>query len=84
MKALTEWSWPGNVRELENLMERSVILTSGNALHVPLSEMRTRTNVSLAEPDNSLDSAEREHIIRILRETGAGSPDRTARPNGLG
>ncbi len=51
MKALTEWSWPGNVRELENLMERSVILTSGNALHVPLSEMRTRTNVSLAEPD---------------------------------
>jgi formate hydrogenlyase transcriptional activator len=33
MKALTEWSWPGNVRELENLMERSVILTSGNALY---------------------------------------------------
>ena len=39
MEALTEWSWPGNVRELENLMERSVILSEGNALRVPLSEL---------------------------------------------
>lgn len=67
MKALMEWHWPGNVRELENLMERSVILSEGNALRVPLSEMRAHGS---APGDHTLDSAERQHIIRILRETG--------------
>ena len=42
MKALIDWYWPGNVRELENLMERSVILSEGKALRVPLSELRTQ------------------------------------------
>jgi len=77
MKALTEWPWPGNVRELENLMERSVIVSEGHALHVPLSELRGETRVPTSAPDripdpaqdHSLDNAERQHIIRILRET---------------
>ena len=68
MKALLEWSWPGNVRELENLMERSVILSEGNALHVPLAELRA-TSGYFAHPDHTLDSAERAHIIGVLRET---------------
>ena len=50
MKALATWSWPGNIRELENLMERSVILSDGNALHVPLSEMRTESRTPSAGP----------------------------------
>ena len=73
IKALMEWSWPGNVRELENLMERSVILSTGSALHVPLSELRPepRPAVALSDgPDNTLDNAERQHIIRVLAETG--------------
>jgi len=73
MKALATWSWPGNVRELENLMERSVILSDGNVLRVPLSEMgtesRTVASPPAPSPDHSLDNAERQHIIRILRET---------------
>jgi formate hydrogenlyase transcriptional activator len=68
MEALTAWSWPGNIRELENLMERSVILSGGKALNVPLSEMRTESHATLAH-SNSLDSVEREHILRVLRET---------------
>ena len=39
MTALANWSWPGNVRELENLMERSVILSQGPTLTVPLDEL---------------------------------------------
>lgn len=46
MKALTEWSWPGNIRELENLMERSVILTEGYALRVPLLEILLKARAS--------------------------------------
>ncbi len=67
MQLLTALPWPGNIRQLENLMERSVILSEGSALLVPLSELQTEHN-SL-QPDQSLDSAEREHIIRVLRET---------------
>jgi formate hydrogenlyase transcriptional activator len=76
MTALSGWSWPGNVRELENLMERSVIVSEGHALRVPLAELRDDPHGPTAadrspEPttDHSLDNAERQHIIRILRET---------------
>jgi formate hydrogenlyase transcriptional activator len=65
MKALCEWSWPGNVRELENLMERSVILSESKTLRVPLSELKSGAETG----DHTLDNAERQHIIRILRET---------------
>jgi len=36
MTALAKYHWPGNIRELENLIERSVILSQGPDLHVPL------------------------------------------------
>ncbi|HVO81750.1 MAG TPA: sigma 54-interacting transcriptional regulator [Terriglobales bacterium] len=67
MNALTSWEWPGNVRELENFIERSVILSSGPILTVPLAELRP----IYEQPSRSstLESLEREHIIRTLRET---------------
>jgi len=86
MKALTAWSWPGNIRELENLMERSVILSDGNFLRVPLSEMRAEIPSAPVSPhDHTLDNAEREHILRILRETGGvlSGPDGAARRLGV-
>ena len=69
MEALTKWHWPGNVRELENFIERAVILTQGSALRAPLAELEM-FEPSAGASDVSLHSAEREHIIRILRETG--------------
>jgi formate hydrogenlyase transcriptional activator len=85
MTALTEWHWPGNVRELENFMERSVILSGGHALRVPLSELRAPGQPQ-AEPENdTLDSAERSHIIRVLRETKGivSGPQGAARRMGI-
>ncbi len=84
MQILTGWPWPGNIRELENLMERSVILSDGRALHVPLSELRTVGGGPVAG-DQTLDAAEREHIIRVLRETKGmiSGPDGAARRLGL-
>jgi len=69
MQTLTQWDWPGNVRELENLMERSVILSEAHALRVPLAEVRSR-GVPQTDASSSLDDAERQHILRVLRETG--------------
>jgi len=69
MKALVNWHWPGNIRELENVIERSVILSEGPVLYSPLAEMQAEpSQASIA--DATLERAEREHIIRVLRECG--------------
>jgi formate hydrogenlyase transcriptional activator len=65
MDALIRWHWPGNVRELENFIERSVILTEGTALAAPLHELEEPA----ASAPATLEHTEREHIIRILRES---------------
>ena len=68
MDALIGWEWPGNVRELENFVERSVILTRGSMLMSPLSELAPAGMEGKIQ-DDSLDAAEREHILRALRES---------------
>jgi formate hydrogenlyase transcriptional activator len=40
MTLLTNFAWPGNVMQLETLMERSVVLTEGPALQVPLAGLQ--------------------------------------------
>jgi len=78
-EALRRWPWPGNVRELENLIERAVILTTGSVLRIPLSELvRADAPENLPSPLSTLETAEREHILRALRECGG----RIAGPTG--
>jgi formate hydrogenlyase transcriptional activator len=72
MKTLSEYHWPGNVRELENFIERAVILSRGPELEVSLAEFNRRTQVVSDGHSGSfstLEHAEREHILRALRET---------------
>ena len=70
MEALVHWRWPGNIRELENFLERAVILTRGPVLYVPLTELQMAEDPQDAEQQNpTLHEAEREHILRVLRET---------------
>ena len=68
MQALVGWRWPGNVRELENFIERSVILSRGPSLRAPLGEIRQ--DAPDAPASATLEQVEREHIIRVLRESG--------------
>ena len=68
MSALSSYQWPGNIRELQNLIERSVILTSGNVLQPPLAGLKG------AAEDKSLGAitlkdAERDHILKTLEHT---------------
>jgi formate hydrogenlyase transcriptional activator len=72
MTALTEYHWPGNVRELENFIERAVILSRGTELQLPLAELKQRTKAPVTVSSNGLETlehAEREHIVRALGET---------------
>src|SRR5271163_1256067 len=66
MDALTNAAWPGNVRELENFIERAVILTQGDELNVPLTELK-KSAVRCASPVSTFQEAERQAIIGALK-----------------
>jgi formate hydrogenlyase transcriptional activator len=67
MKKLSAWHWPGNIRELENFIERSVILTHGTALQVPIGELGG--NGKPMPVLNSHEVSDRDEIVRILKDT---------------
>ena len=72
MKALSDYHWPGNVRELENFIERAVILSRGTELQPPLSELAQWKKPASAIGGNNtvtLEEAEREHVLRTLKNT---------------
>lgn len=69
MAALSSYPWPGNIRELQNFIERSVILTSGNVLSVQAKELQL-DNPGVVSTGGTLEEIERDHILRVLRETG--------------
>jgi formate hydrogenlyase transcriptional activator len=69
MEALIRWRWPGNVRELENIIERAVILSPGPVLRIPLAELAPADErIISGESSGTLEDAERDHILRVLRE----------------
>jgi two-component system, NtrC family, response regulator AlgB len=67
MEAMRSYNWPGNLRELRNLIERAVILGSGNEIGVSdlaeivqvRSELRVGGSVTLEELEN-------EHMRRVI------------------
>ena len=64
------YDWPGNIRELQHIIERSVILSSGNVLHVTMPQP-SGTGAAEALPTAPLDEAtEREQVLRALNESG--------------
>jgi formate hydrogenlyase transcriptional activator len=87
LDALLNYEWPGNIRELQNVLERSVILTTGATLQVPVTELIGKTSPipvnghSFAEPQ----SAERTRILKALEDSRGqvGGPDGAAARLGL-
>jgi two-component system response regulator PilR (NtrC family) len=47
---LLDYDWPGNVRELENVIERAVVLSSGNRIDVDLVPDHVRSSKSFQMP----------------------------------
>jgi len=69
MEALLGYAWPGNIRELQNLIERAVIRSSGERLDVPLRIDEGIGTVSSTGSYQTLEEAERAHILATLKET---------------
>lgn len=85
MEALVAWPWPGNIRELQNFIERSVILSQGSELRVPLTELQPLPERSSSGPAQTLEDLEREGILAALRACGGvvGGPEGAAARLGL-
>ncbi|MEM6316953.1 MAG: sigma 54-interacting transcriptional regulator [Bacteroidota bacterium] len=67
IKRLKTYDFPGNVRELENIIERSIILSTDNVLRFDTSLFRSGNK---KESDFlSLDDMQRQHIIEALKRT---------------
>jgi formate hydrogenlyase transcriptional activator len=62
MDGLMSYTWPGNVRELRNLIERAMILHSGEILHI---EKIQAEDQEIDQP-TSLEEVERNHIRSVL------------------
>lgn len=68
MAALCKYHWPGNIRELQNFIERAVILSSGNELKLALTQLKGVMESNGTESLNTLVDAEKEHILRALKQ----------------
>jgi len=87
LDALTRHDWPGNIRELQNVLERSVILTSGNVLQVAMPELIGKPGAITPHGRSPAESpnAERAGILKALVEAKGqvGGPDGAAARLGL-
>ena len=82
-EALLQYPWPGNVRELENLMQRLVVMSPGEAIKMPhLPRYMRFTVASERGLDRTLAEVEREHIRNVLAQVG-GNKTQAARILGI-
>ena len=89
VRRLQEMNWPGNVRELENTVNRLAIFAPTGQISRADVETETRraqennlrVGVAPAAPDRLVE-LEREHIVRILKQTH-GNKSEAARRLGI-
>lgn len=63
---LKRYPWPGNVRELENLIERALIVSTGEVLTVDPDWLQTPHRRALPDSDQHLAALERQAILDAL------------------
>jgi len=88
LDALMNYDWPGNIRELQNIIERSVVLSTGPELHVAVPEVDGKSAPPVTLYGRATDvsaMSERARILRVLKEAGGrvGGADGAAARLGL-
>jgi DNA-binding NtrC family response regulator len=76
VEAMRRYPWPGNVRELKNVLERAITFNDTGLIQPDELDFAEPEKAAEAlaraggREDSSLDQMEKDHIIKILRETG--------------
>ncbi|UCC32512.1 MAG: sigma 54-interacting transcriptional regulator [Phycisphaerales bacterium] len=71
MKTLVAYDWPGNVRELRSVLERAMILSTGNTLQLPdLAGPDHRNAREEQHKGDALQAIERAHVTQVLETCG--------------
>ena len=77
LRKLIDYNWPGNIRELENIIERCVVITPRDSItekdlpaHIIKSSEVASDYEEGTKLDEVLDCAERDIIIKTLKECG--------------
>jgi two-component system, NtrC family, response regulator len=87
MQKLMHHSFPGNIRELKNIVERAVILCSGDELRVEDLPIELQISVTSSDQNSlsafDLASAEKLHILKVLNHT-KGNKTEAARLMNIG
>ncbi len=82
MEHLMAYDWPGNVRELANVVQRSVLLSTGETVEIDLmaSPAPKTPSCSRGEPQvgQSIAEMERDLILGTLRATGGNKTEAAA------
>ncbi|NPV90822.1 MAG: sigma-54-dependent Fis family transcriptional regulator [Firmicutes bacterium] len=97
-KVLTQYPWPGNVRELENIIERAMVLGSGDIIStdelpshmfsesLPVQQTFRNRYIAFQEEERCLSNVivdvERTMLEEALRQTG-GHREKTAKMLGI-
>jgi DNA-binding NtrC family response regulator len=89
VEVMKRYSWPGNVRELRNMLERAVTFNDTGVIGADEldfgedgPDIEPGGAIADGPPTGSLDQMEKEHIIRVLKETG-GNKKRAAEILGI-
>lgn len=72
---IRRYPWKGNIRELRNVMERSVILASGDKLTAQDLPLEVQWNEGESGSGLELATIERHHIIKMLAYTGGNKTE---------
>jgi DNA-binding NtrC family response regulator/PAS domain-containing protein len=82
MELCQTYPWPGNIRELQNIIERSVILCSGDTLWIDAAWLTTDVKPSQPELSAPLPEALQSQEREIIEAALAASGGRVAGANG--
>ncbi len=69
MDALCRYQWPGNIRELQNVIERAVIISTGPALSVDVSDLKFFKPGHAVEETTSVKSATNGALHDVLEQS---------------
>lgn len=82
LSTLKSYSWPGNVRELQNVVERSVIVSSGEVFRVDEAWVSSNEGATSTTSSASLPDGDSGYERRVIEDALRASRGRVSGPKG--